>query len=87
MGDLLEFYGTECTHCNAMKPLVAKLEDEIGVKVEKFEVWHNEENASKMEGFDKGECGGVPFFVNTKTGQRICGAVSYEKLKAWATGK
>lgn len=87
MGDLLEFYGTECVHCNAMRPLVAKLEEEIGVKFDKFEVWHNEENARKMEDVDKGECGGVPFFYNAKTGQKICGAVSYEKLKAWALGK
>lgn len=87
MGDLVEFYGTECVHCNAMKPLVAKLEEELGVKVDKFEVWHDEENARKMEEIDQGECGGVPFFFNRKTGQRICGAVGYDKLKAWALGK
>ena len=87
MGDLLEFYGTECTHCNAMRPLVEKMEQELGVKVEKFEVWHDEANAAMMEKLDNGECGGVPFFVNKKTGQKICGAVGYDKLKAWATGK
>lgn len=87
MSDLIEFYGTECTHCNAMKPLVAKLEQELGMKVDKFEVWHNEENARKMEGIDNGECGGVPFFVNMKSGAKICGAVGYDKLKSWATGK
>lgn len=87
MSHLIEFYGNECTHCNAMKPLVAKLEQETGVTVDKFEVWHDEENAKKMEEIDKGECGGVPFFVNTKTGDKMCGAVSYDKLKAWALGK
>ena len=87
MSDLLEFFGTECSHCNAMKPLVEKLEQEIGVKLDKFEVWHNEENAKKLEELDKGECGGVPFFINMKTGQKICGAVSYEQLKEWAEGK
>jgi thiol-disulfide isomerase/thioredoxin len=87
MGDLVEFYGTECIHCNAMKPLIDKLEEETGLKVERLEVWHNEENARKMEEIDQGECGGVPFFFNRKTGQKICGAVSYEKLKAWAMGK
>ena len=83
----MEFYGTECTHCNAMKPLLDKLEQELGVKLERFEVWHNEENAKKMEEVDKGECGGVPFFVNKKTGKKICGAVGYDKLKEWAQGK
>ena len=87
MSDLLEFFGTECSHCNAMKPLVEKLEQEIGVTLDKFEVWHNEENAKKLEELDKGECGGVPFFINLKTGQKICGAVSYEQLKNWAEGK
>ena len=85
--DLIEFYGTECTHCNAMKPLIERLEDELGVKVDRIEVWHNEQNAKKLEEIDKGECGGVPFFYNAKTGQKVCGAMSYEKLKAWATGK
>lgn len=81
---LIDFYGTECPHCLRMEPLVEKLEKETGVKVEKVEVWHNEENAKKMEGYDKGRCGGVPFFVNTDTDAIICGETSYENLKAWA---
>ncbi len=87
MSDLLMFYGTECPHCHTMVPFVAKLEKELGVKVDQIEVWHNEENARMMEELDKGDCGGVPFFVNTKTGAKICGAVSYDKLKTWALGK
>lgn len=87
MGDLIEFYGTECTHCNAMKPLIDKLKSETGLEVERIEVWHNEENAKMMEEIDKGECGGVPFFFNKKTGAKICGAVSYDRLKTWATGQ
>lgn len=85
--DLLEFYGTECPHCMAMMPLVDKLERETGVKVKKFEMWHNEQNAAMMEDIDQGRCGGVPFFFNKKTGKWICGAASYDKLKAWALGK
>lgn len=84
---LLEFYGKECPHCNQMHPLVARLEKEAGVKVEKYEVWHDEENAQKMEEYDKGYCGGVPFFYNTDTGEYICGEVSYGELKKWAIGK
>lgn len=84
---LLEFYGTECIHCNEMKPLVEKLEKEEGVKIEKLEVWHNAANAKLMEKYDQGKCGGVPFFYNTKTGKWICGSTSYENLKKWALGK
>jgi len=85
--DLLEFYGTECVHCNAMRPLVERMEKELGVKVQRIEVWHNEANARLMKDFDKGFCGGVPFFFNRKTNKWICGAVPYERLKAWAQGK
>lgn len=81
---LLEFYGTECPHCNRMHPLVEQLEKELGVKVEKYEVWHNEENAHKMRDYDRGFCGGVPFFYNTSTGEYICGEAPYETLKEWA---
>lgn len=81
---LLEFYGTECPHCTAMKPLIKKLEQETGATIESFEVWHNEENAKKMDEYDRGLCGGVPFFYNTETKKFICGEASYEELKKWA---
>lgn len=81
---LLEFYGQGCPHCLRMAPLVQELEKETGVKIEKYEVWHNEENAKKIEQYDKGLCGGVPFFFNTETNDFICGFTSYEHLKKWA---
>ncbi len=88
MGDrLIQFYGTECVHCHEMDPLVEKLEKELDVKFTKLEVWHNSENASLLRKLDIVDCGGVPFFFNERTGKALCGAVSYEKLKAWASGK
>lgn len=84
---LMEFYGKECHHCIKMAPLVEKLEKEEGVKVEKYETWHNEENAKKIQEYDKGLCGGVPFFIDTDTGKHICGEASYEELKKWAKEK
>lgn len=83
---LLMFFGTECTHCHDMMPLVDKLEKELKVKVEKLETWHNSKNAALLEKMDKGECGGVPFFYNEKTKKSICGAVDYAMLKKWAQG-
>lgn len=85
--ELLDFYGTECVHCREMDPFVEQLEKEQGVTVKKIEVWHNSKNAELMRQYDKGYCGGVPFFYNTKTGKWICGSTSYEKLKAWARGE
>ena len=89
---LIEFYGTECPHCMEMEPLIERLEKELKVKVTKFEVWHNSQNAKLMEQFDKDEkgrkfCGGVPFFYNEKTGKKICGSTGFEELKDWAMGK
>ena len=81
---LLNFYGKECPHCIAMKPLIDQLRKETGAAIEELEVWHNEENAKKLDGYDKGKCGGVPFFINTNTGATICGEISYEELKSWA---
>jgi len=63
---------------------VEQLEKELGVKVERFEVWHNEENAKKMGEYDKGLCGGVPFFFNTESQKAICGEAPYKILKEWA---
>ena len=85
MSHLLEFYGEECPHCVAMRPLVEKIEKELNVKVERFECWNNEENQKKCDDIDKDYCGGVPFFFNTKTEKFLCGEASYEELKTWAS--
>ncbi|MEE9594434.1 MAG: hypothetical protein V3V92_03445 [Candidatus Hydrothermarchaeales archaeon] len=84
--ELIEFYGTECHFCNHMDPLLERLEDEEGIKIKKIEVWHNEANAKLFRDFDKGYCGGVPFFYNKRTDKWICGAMDYEDLKKWAAG-
>jgi len=84
VNNLVEFYGEECPHCVRMVPLVERLEKEEGLKVNRFEVWHNDSNLEKMKGYDKGLCGGVPFFFNTETKAYICGETDYESFKAWA---
>jgi len=85
--DLLEFFGTECVHCREMEPLIQRLKQEEKIELTRMEVWHNQKNAEILQSVDKGFCGGVPFFFNAKTGRWICGAVGYEKLKEWASGK
>lgn len=67
-----------------MYPLVEQLEKESSLTVEKYEIWHNEENSRLMDEYDTNLCGGVPFFYNTETKEWICGETSYEKLKSWA---
>ena len=67
-----------------MEPLVERLESEERVSIAKLEVWHHEANAKIMREYDKGYCGGVPFFFNKKTEKWICGEADYERLKKWA---
>ncbi len=83
---LLEFYGRECPHCQIMEPLIEKLEKELKVEVKKYETWHDEKNAELMKNYDKGFCGGVPFFFNEESGKWLCGETSYEELKSWGEG-
>jgi thiol-disulfide isomerase/thioredoxin len=84
---LMEFYGTECSHCRSMEPLIEILRDKEGVEILRLEVWHNQENANLLRQYDQGRCGGVPFFYNTKTEKWLCGSVNYEKLREWALGE
>ena len=82
---LYEFYGKSCLHCIEMMPIVDKLIEEGG-KIEKFEVWNDDENAKKMEKVNKDRCPGVPFFLNTDSDQWICGGTDEETLRKWAAG-
>jgi len=84
---LMEFYGETCPHCIEMKPLVERLEKEENVKIEKYEVWNNKENAELLKKYDTGLCGGVPFFFNGEAKKNICGSTDYESLKKWALGE
>jgi len=84
---LFMYYGEECVHCHTMMPMLERVAKETGKKVKQLEVWHDSANRKKMEKINTMKCTGVPFFYNDKTGKSICGATSYNKLKAWAEGK
>lgn len=85
--NLLFFYGSECPHCMKMEKLLNKLTKEEGIKVSKLEIWHNEDNNKLCEKYDceSEPCGGVPFFINQKTGKTLCGEVTYKEIKDWAS--
>lgn len=88
MAELIMFYGKECVHCHEMFPLVERLEKELKIKVKKLEVWHDSKNRKIYDKRNtKMKCTGVPYFYDEKTGESICGAVSYDILKKWALGK
>lgn len=84
---LIEFYGDGCPHCKAMEDKVENLQENEDLNIKQLEVWNNDENAEKKQELDNGKCGGVPFFINTDTGEWICGETTYDELAAWANGE
>lgn len=93
MNSKIFFYGTDCPHCDAMRPLIAKLAFETGVVLDERDVWKNQGHFRAYENYQDSvkkhdpECDGLPFFYDTKTSEYLCGEVSYRKLKAWAVLK
>ena len=87
---LLMFTGTECPHCDVMRPLVMKLAHDTALMIEEYDTWKSQAHFRLMENYQREiqdpECDGIPFFYNTKTRKHLCGEVSYKKLKEWATG-
>ena len=87
---LLVFTGTECPHCDAMRPLFMKLMRDTGIQLEEKDTWASQADFRLMENYqeelDDPDCAGIPFFYNTKTKKHLCGEVSYKKLQEWAEG-
>lgn len=85
---LIMYYGEGCPDCIKMEPLLGKLLFETGISLLQKEVWNDSKNEAEMLRHDKDDaCGGVPFFLNTKTKKTLCGEVSYKELKKWAEDK
>ena len=80
------FTGLECPHFDAMRVLCARLMFSEGLAVTELEVWHDEKNKKLLAEYRTPDCDGLPFFFNTKTGQCLCGEVSFKELKTWAIG-
>jgi thiol-disulfide isomerase/thioredoxin len=93
MREILFFHGADCPHCKRMRPIVAKLKDELKAKIISLEVWNNEKNADKMREYEDiiSEAGegdlGVPAFVDVKNNEAKCGEMTEEELKKWLTEK
>ena len=74
-----------------MRPLVAKLEYETGIRLDERDVWKSQADYRLMENYQDSvkikdpDCDGLPFFYDPKTKSYLCGEVNYKQLKAWAT--
>jgi len=84
---LLQFRGRGDDYCDMMEPLKEQLVEELGVQIRCFEVWQDTRNLELLQTLDNGRCGGVPFFYNKRSCRFICGATTYDNLKAWALGE
>ena len=79
------FYSVNCEHCDAMLPIINELLQEQGIEIDVVEVKADDsESVAFYDQYEKGNCGGVPFFVNTMTGAWLCGEVTKAELQAWA---
>jgi thiol-disulfide isomerase/thioredoxin len=93
MREILFFHGADCPHCKRMRPIVAKLKDELNVNITSLEVWDNEDNADKMREYadiisEAGEGDlGVPAFVDVKNNEAKTGEMTEEELKEWLMEK
>ena len=93
MREILFFHGAGCPHWKIMRPMVAKLEKELKLKVKSFEVWNDEDNADKMREYadiitaaGNGDLG-VPAFVDVKNKEAITGEMPEKELKKWLMQK
>lgn len=90
--DIIEFYGETCPHCASMKPIVEKTEKDMDIEITKLEVWNDTDNQQVMRKYEDiigqacGGFAGVPSFVNTKTGQALCGEHDQSDLLALING-
>jgi hypothetical protein len=79
------FYGEGCKFTAKAMPEIDCVEQFINRKIQKFEVWSNDDNMveyKRSEGTQN--CGGVPYFYNASTGSSVCGAQKCDILKEWA---
>lgn len=83
---LIEFHSDNCDHCDQMEPVLKRLEDDLGTKIRRINIFRRREFYGLMESMGHNECGGLPFYYNRRTGQAICGATSYTNLKRLGTG-
>mmetsp|Transcript_5575 Transcript_5575/g.5764 ORF Transcript_5575/g.5764 Transcript_5575/m.5764 type:complete len:123 (+) Transcript_5575:145-513(+) len=84
--NLMYFYGESCPFTRRAEPHVQCLENNIGRRLQRFEVYGSKENQelyAKLGGIEN--CGGVPYFYNLETGESICGLSQCAALIDWAT--
>ncbi len=85
MRKIILFYGEECPDCTRVMPWL----DQLGVEIEKYEVWHNDENRKLREEYKElietgcSSYDRVPSFIDVEKKRSICEPRTIEELKEW----
>ncbi|AFZ80701.1 hypothetical protein BEWA_001080 [Theileria equi strain WA] len=84
---LLAFHSEDCDFCKDMDVVIDKVVKDCKVHIDKFYV-SNEDHYRLFLKLDKRtKCGGLPFYYNMVTHRHICGATTYQNLRAWAENR
>lgn len=83
---ILEFISDDNEQCDAMKPVVDRLEKDFNIKVRRLNISRRPDLLPLFEAVGGNEGGNLPFYYNRRTAQAICGATPYSNLKRLVMG-
>lgn len=55
---LIEFHSDNCDHCEQMEPVLQRLEDDLGTKIRRINIFRRREFYGLLEAMGHDECGG-----------------------------
>jgi len=88
---IVVFYSQWDDNWRASAKTLDKLDEDLGYKIPRREVYNNYKNKLEMETLYRERLNELPqdalafpYYVNNETGQILCGVKTVEELKAWA---
>ncbi len=88
---IVVFYSQWDDNWRATAKVLDKLDEELGCKIPRREVYNNYKNKLELETFYRDrlneldqETLSFPYYINNETGVILCGTKTVEELKAWA---
>lgn len=88
---IVVFYSQWDDNWRASAKTLDKLDEDLGYKIPRREVYNNYKNKLEMETLYRERLNELnqdtlafPYYINNETGEIICGVKTVEDLKAWA---
>ncbi|ELR24227.1 uncharacterized protein ACA1_272280 [Acanthamoeba castellanii str. Neff] len=81
--DLMFYFSETCPFTQRVLPEVECLQQAMpeGRSLQRLEIRSDKTNYGRYQEAAQGKCRGVPFFINSKTGNFVCGAAPCATLK------